>query len=133
MAFAFEQVATRFHHYLVDTAQPGAVGLLVQDNNDTAATHLTGLMRRFHEQGTAFSFIERIVETPLFVDSELTAMVPLADLCSYAVRRFFENSETDLLDRIYPRFDRAHGKLVGLRHYTAKQPCSCRVCVDHGR
>lgn len=133
MGFAFEQIVTRFHHFICATNQDQAVGLLVQDNNKTAATHLTDLMRRFHQQGTAFSNIDRIVETPLFVDSELTSMVQLADLCCYAARRFFENGETNLFDRIYDRFHRANSRLVGLRHYTGKFPCSCRVCQDHGR
>ena len=132
LEFAFEQVVTRFHTYLEKV--PGdAVGLVVQDNNDTSAAHLTRVMRRFHKRGTAFAAIPRIVETPLFVDSELTSMVQLADLCAYAVRRFFENQETDLFDRVYGRFDRNGTKLVGLRHYTGKTPCTCRVCVDHGR
>ena len=77
--------------------------------------------------------VSRLVETPLFVDSRLTSMVQLADLCAYAVRRNFENGETDLLDRFYDRFDRAAGRLVGIRHYTGKQACNCRICVDHGR
>ncbi len=131
MGFAFEQVVSRFHAFLEAVDAP--LGLLVQDNNDTAADHLTHLMRRFHEYGTTWSQIGRIVETPLFVDSERTAMVQLADLCSFAVRRFFEKNETDLFDRIYKRFDRSHGKLVGLRHYTGKAACTCRVCRDHRR
>lgn len=130
--YAFEQVVTRFHHYL-NTVGRGAVGLLVQDNNDTASKRLTELMRDYHKRGTAFAQIDRIVETPLFVDSHLTAMVQLADLCSYAVRRFFENGEVDLFDRIYGRFHRRNGNLVGLRHYTSKTACTCRVCQDHGR
>ncbi|MCC6651531.1 MAG: DUF3800 domain-containing protein [Candidatus Eisenbacteria bacterium] len=131
-SFAFEQVVTRFHHYLTAVGG-GVVGLMVQDNNPTAADHLTTLMRDFHDSGTKWASIDRIVETPLFVDSRLTAMVQLADLCSFAVRRFFENGETDLFDRIYGRFDRTGSKLVGLRHYTGKTPCQCKVCVDHGR
>lgn len=131
-SFAFEQVVTRLHHFL-KAAYPGAVGLLVQDNNQTAAHHLTSLMRRYHHQGTHWAQIDQLVETPLFVDSHLTSMVQMADLCSYATRRFFENGETDLFDRIYGRFDWNQGKLVGLRHYTSTAPCSCRVCNDHGR
>jgi hypothetical protein len=131
---AFEQVVTRFQHFL-KAVGGHAVGLLVQDNNQTAANHLTALMRNFHAQGTKWSSINQIIETPLFVDSALTSMVQLADLCSYAVRRFFESNEVDLFDRIYQRFDRlpTTGKLVGLRHYTGKTNCNCRVCVDHGR
>jgi hypothetical protein len=106
---------------------------VVQDQNETAARRLTALARRFHANGTTYSHLDRLVETPLFVDSRLTSMVQLADLCAYAVRRYFENDETDLFDRIYPRFDRLGTKVVGIRHYTGKQLCECRVCVDHGR
>ena len=128
---AFEQVVSRYHHFLERTGIE--VGIIVQDQNDTAALRLTRLARRYHRGGTAYASIDRIVETPLFVDSQLTLMVQMADLCSYAVRRFFENREPDLLDRVYPRFDRFSGKLVGLRHYTGSTPCTCRVCLDHGR
>lgn len=130
--FAFEQVVTRFDTFL-SRGSDEEFGMVVQDRNETASDRLTWLMRRFHERGTAFSAISRIVETPLFVDSALTSMVQLADICSYATRRFIENNEADLFDRIYSRFDRVMGKLVGLRHYTGKTQCSCRICVDHGR
>lgn len=129
--FAFEQVVTRYHHLLARLGMP--VGIVVQDQNDTAAKRLTTLARRYHRDGTKYSVIDRIVETPLFVDSQLTLMVQMADLCAYATRRFFENHEVDLFDRIYDRFDRTSGKLVGLRHYTGSSRCTCRVCIDHGR
>ena len=131
MDYAFEQVVTRFHTYL-NRARID-LGMLVQDQNDTAAVRLTQLARRYHAKGTRYSAVSRLVETPLFVDSKLTSMVQLADLCSYAVRRFFEKNETDLFDRVYPRFDRLGGRLVGLRHFTGRQRCNCRVCKDHGR
>ena len=128
---AFEQVITRYHHLLERLSID--VGIVVQDQNETAAKRLTGAARRYHREGTKYAAIDRIVETPLFVNSELTLMVQVADLCAYATRRFFENGEDDLFDRIYPAFDRVGGKLVGLRHYTGKNQCKCRVCVDHGR
>lgn len=131
LEFAFEQVVSRFHHFLERTDT--TPGILVQDRNDTAAGRLTMLARRYHERGTPWATYTRIVETPLFVDSHLTSLVQMADLCAYAVRRFFENGEHDLFDRIYPRFDRHAGRLVGLRHYTGRNNCACRVCQDHGR
>jgi len=129
--FAFEQVASRYHHFLQRCGIDA--GIVVQDKNETSARRLTTLARRFHKEGTEWASFDRLVETPLFVDSHLTAMVQLSDLCAYAVRRFFENGETELLDRIYSRFDTFQGKLVGIRHYTGKQTCECRVCADHGR
>lgn len=129
---AFEQVVTRFNRCLLNVG--GIHGLLVQDNNATVAQRLTALMRKFHREGTTWARdIECVVETPLFVDSELTSMVQLADLCAYAIRRFFDNGEVDLLDRISARFDRNAGKLVGIRHFTRADACACRVCLEHGR
>ncbi len=141
---AFEQAVTRFHTFLVKweggrLSQGGSVsatsvdnfGLLIQDNNQTVAKNITDLMRRFHVQGTLWAKVERIIETPLFVDSSLTSMVQMADLCAYATRRFFENGEEDLFDRIFARFDRAGGKIVGIRHYVGAKNCKCKVCASH--
>ena len=129
--YAFEQVTSRYHHYLERCGIDA--GILVQDKNETSERQLTRLARRYHRQGTSWASIPRLVETPLFVDSELTAMVQLADLCAFATRRFVELGETDLMDRIYARFDTFQGRLVGMRHYTGRQHCSCRICTDHGR
>ncbi len=141
---AFEQLVTRFHTFLskreAERVNLGGAtsaksldnrGLLIEDNNETVAKNITTLMRRFHAQGTLWATVERIIETPLFVDSSLTSMVQMADLCAYATRRFFENGEEDLFDRIFGRFDQAHGKVVGIRHYVGAKPCKCKVCVAH--
>lgn len=128
---AFEQVVTRFNTFLTNATDD--LGLLVQDNNPTVSHRLTNIMRMYHRQGTLWSSIDKIVETPLFVDSELTSMVQLADLCAYATRRYFEKNERPLFDLIRGRFDRNQKWLVGLRHFTGKTKCQCEVCVDHGR
>jgi hypothetical protein len=130
--FAFEQVVTRFNTFL--TLTDGPSGLLVQDNNQTVSRKLTETMRRFNSRGTTWTAIGRIIETPLFVDSALTSMVQMSDLCAYATRRYFEKAETDLVDRIKPRIDRKpDGSLVGIRHFTGKYRCHCDVCEEHGR
>ena len=129
--FAFEQVVTRFNTFLDSRGQ--SMGIIVQDNNRTIASRLTANMRRYHSKGTVWSHIDRIVETPLFVDSQLTSMVQIADLCAYAVRRFCEKNERDLFDRISGRFDAKGGHLVGIRHFTGKHPCACDICTAHGR
>lgn len=128
---AFSQVLSRFHTYLDRKGTDRDYGLLIQDNNPTAAKRLTQLTRFFHKSGTLYTNIPRIVETPLFVDSSLTSCVQLADLCAFATRRFFENKETYLFDRIWTRFERVGMKLVGLRHYTGTRVCDCKVCIAH--
>jgi len=133
---AFEQVVSRFERFLTNVSQPTqggkAFGLLIHDNNQTVCLAHTKLMKRFHSQGTFFTAVNHIIETPLFVDSSLTGMVQIADLCAYAIRRYYENSEEELLDLILPRADRARGRIVGLRHYTPAG-CSCKICGGRGR
>ena len=51
----------------------------------------------------------------------------IADLCCFILRRYFENNETDLFNRIENRIDRKKGKIVGARHFT-NEMCSCHFC-----
>ena len=105
----------------------------MHDNNPTVARKHTELMRNFHAQGTLWTRIERIIETPLFVDSKLTRMVQIADLCSYALRRYVENNrEADLFRPVFSRADRIRNTAVGVRHYTAPA-CACEICQAHRR
>ena len=131
---AFEQVVSRFEQYLqrADASQAGqrCFGLLVHDNNQTVCKKHTDLMRSFHKTGTLWTDVERIIETPLFVDSQLTRLVQIADLCSYALRRYVEHNENDLLQRIFPRADRIKSNTVGVRHFTGKG-CRCVICENH--
>ena len=129
---AFEQVVSRFEQYLAKTESKDQknYGLLVHDNNQTVAKKHTALMRRFHQEGTLWTSIERIIETPLFVDSSLTSLVQVADLCAYALRRYLENQEADLFDRIFQRADRHGSVVVGVRHW-APVTCGCEICKNH--
>jgi len=128
---AFEQVVSRFEHYLQIMAsirdKEESIGIIIHDNNDTVCKRLTELMNRFHKKGTLWTKIKRIIETPLFVDSSLTSMVQVADLCGYSIRRYLENNETFLFNNIFKRADRKDGKVVGVRHYSEKN-CNCTIC-----
>lgn len=128
---SFEQVVSRFEQYLQITSSPTSdkinMGMLIHDNNQTVAKKLTNIMIRFHDAGTLWTKVNNIIETPLFVDSKLTAMVQIADLCSYALRRYLENGETALFNNVYYRADRKDGRVVGVRHFSEKN-CSCLIC-----
>ena len=130
---AFEQVVSRYEQYLQITggieSQPN-FGLLIHDNNETVAKKHTELMKKYHREGTLWTQLENIIETPLFVDSQLTSMVQIADLCGYALRRYLENNENELFDLIYERADRKDGVVVGVRHFTEKN-CMCKICLSH--
>jgi Protein of unknown function (DUF3800) len=136
---AFEQVVSRFQQYLSHTAttvSPDSTmvirdyGVLIHDNNESVAKRHTQLMRQFHNLGTLWTTIDNIIETPLFVDSSLTRMVQMADLCAYCLRRYCERKETDLFWRIFQRADRFGGKTVGVRHF-AGSTCHCEICEAH--
>ncbi|MEK6544642.1 MAG: DUF3800 domain-containing protein, partial [Elusimicrobiota bacterium] len=127
--FAFENIVNRFQAFLSnrskflqnhnrDAEANDCIGILIEDNNVTMASKVTSLMRKFHKRGTLFRKIDRIIETPLFVDSELTCMIQIADIAAYSIRRFLDNRETNLFDLFYQRVDKAADAPVGLRHFT---------------
>ena len=134
---AFEQVVSRFERYLQNLrprgAGPGAQrnhGLLVHDNNETVARRHTRMMRSFHAAGTPWTSVDCIIETPMFVDSKLTRMVQIADLCAYGLRRYLENGETGLFRQIFARADRIGAVAVGVRHFS-RPACDCAICRAH--
>lgn len=125
---AFEQIVSRFERYLQNRQR--GYGLLIHDNNQTVAKKHTELMKTFLNRGTLWTEIEHVIETPMFVDSQLTSMVQLADLCAYAIRRYLENSETELFDLVFQRADRVGEATVGVRHFTSPG-CMCKICASH--
>lgn len=135
---AFEQLVSRFEQFLARNDELPVHGLLVHDNNHTIAKRHTQMMREFHKQGTLWAKVNRINETPMFVDSKLTRMVQMADLCSYAIRRYVENGETELIKPLLARTDTVNDRkssspslvAVGGRHY-AKMSCECEICIAH--
>lgn len=130
---AFEQVVSRFEKYLKRESvnvKSKQFGLLIHDNNETVNKNHTALMKRFHQHGTFWTSIHNIIETPLFVDSQLTSMVQLADVCSYSLRRYIEKSESKLFDEIFKVADTKNGKCVGVRHFTTNK-CACKICQSH--
>ena len=131
---AFEQIVSRFECYMsnIEEDNKNLYGILVHDNNETVAREHTLFMRRIYKQGTLWTDVNRIIETPMFVDSKLTRMVQVADLCSYAIRRYLENRETDLFSKIFPRADRSGSHIVGARHFTDMK-CDCQICAGHRR
>lgn len=128
---AFEQIVSRVEQYLTITENGGRnYGLLIHDNNQTVAKRHTGLMKEFHKKGTFWTYINNIIETPLFVDSSLTSMIQMADVCGYAIRRYLENGEASLFDEIFKRADRRGSTVVGVRHFS-NPSCACKICQAH--
>ncbi len=129
---AFEQLVSRFEQYLSHMQNQDNYGLLIHDNNQTVAKKHTELMKQYHQNGTLWTTVQHIVETPLFVDSQLTSMVQIADLCAYALRRYLENGEQELFGLIFQRADKLGRRVVGVRHFTEPN-CPCTICSAHRR
>ena len=132
---AFEQIVSRFEQFLQAVPCGGdqqrrSHGLLIHDNNQTVADKHTKLMKSFLRTGTFWTRVENIIETSLFVDSQLTSMVQIADLCAYALRRYLENGESEIFGEVFRRADRRNGIAVGVRHFT-NVACSCEICSAH--
>ena len=130
---AFMQVVTRFDFYLLNCTKEmneKQYGLLLHDNNLTVEKKHAELMKSFQKKGTLWKDINHIIETPLFVNSGLTNMIQLADLCAYAIRRYLENNENELFDLVFQRVDIKNGKRVGIRHFPGSG-CNCVICQSH--
>ena len=97
------------------------------DSGNLAQQH-TKNMNSYHKKGTFLAGVHHIIETPLFVDSTLTGMVQIADLCAYALKRYAETGEDALLKPLLSRIDRVGSDLVGVRHYTSRKYCKCFFC-----
>lgn len=130
---AFEQLVSRFEQFLEHMnkkTSDDCYGIIIYDNNETVSKKHTELMRRFLNTGTLWTNINRIIETPLFVNSDLTGMVQIADLCSYSLRRYLEKDEDELFNLIFQRADTFGGRKVGVRHFTGNG-CTCKICHSH--
>lgn len=64
---AFEQVVSRFEQYLQVTGLNNTqknFGLLIHDNNETVAKKHTLMMKKFHQEGTLWTNLKNLIETP---------------------------------------------------------------------
>ncbi|MDY7095633.1 MAG: DUF3800 domain-containing protein [Acidobacteriota bacterium] len=130
---AFTQVVSRFDLFLRNqrSGRQRVWGILVSDHDQHRAGALTKLLRRFQVQGTRWGEIERVVESPFFLDSRLNSGVQVVDLCAYALRRYLEKQEEERFRSIFGKFYRTKTGLHGLRHYT-KVGCTCIICRERG-
>ncbi len=128
---AFEQIVSRFEHFLkANHPRDPHYGLIIHDNNQSVAEKHSKLMKTFLSDGTLWTHIDYVIETPMFVDSELTYMVQMADLCAYAIRRYIENSESQLFNLVFQRAQKRGNRTVSVRHFT-KNSCTCTICRSH--
>ena len=132
MEQAFEDICSRFDIYLKRTqsGRDPQRGIIVLDESSHETT-LQAMARDFRSKGTKWGVIKNIVEVPLFVDSQASRMIQLADHVAYAVFRNYQAESSSLLNIIIKRFMEEDGKLHGLLHrQTYDLDCMCPSCMS---
>lgn len=127
---AFTQLVTRFEFFL--RKRRGEYGMLIVDYDRNKELRFVKLLSRFQRQGGPWADIDHVIEAPYFVESTTNAGIQLADLCSYALRRYLENQEGERFLPLLPRFYQTPTGLHGLRHFT-RASCVCEICRRRGR
>ena len=113
--FAFEQLASRFDHYLTRLHKSGDTqrGVILFDKS-TYETTLQSLATDFRTVGHSWGILRNFSEVPLFMDSKASRLIQLADLIAYAIFRNYERGDTSLFSIIQHRFDSEGGITHGL-------------------
>ncbi|MEM0900130.1 MAG: DUF3800 domain-containing protein [Pseudomonadota bacterium] len=114
MEVAFEQVVSRFDHFLRRINQRRSDkqrGLIILDKS-TKETALQQLARDFKLSGHTWGKTRNLADVPFFVDSKATRLVQYADLVAYSLWRAYEKQDTEFFKIIETAFD-ANG---GVRH-----------------
>jgi Protein of unknown function (DUF3800) len=113
--FAFEQISSRFDHYLTRLHKSGNPqrGVILFDKTTYEST-LQSLATDFRTIGHKWGVIRNFAEVPLFLDSRASRLIQLADLVAYALFRFYESGDDKFFSIIRNRFDSEGGITHGL-------------------
>ena len=115
VAYAFEQLASRFDQYLMRLHRQGDTqrGVIVFDEAtyETSSHNLAG---DFRSVGHTWGVLRNLAEVPLFLDSRASRLIQLADLVAYAIARHYERCDSQFFNVIQQRFDKEGGTVHGL-------------------
>lgn len=130
----FEDIARRIDAFLTNLRQRGNPqnALLVIDRSSETESKYRALISDFRASETD---IENIVDIPYFSQSSETRLLQLADFVAYAVFRYYERRDRQLLNKIAPGFDanRRYFGDDGLTHIiAASESCGCLACSRSG-
>lgn len=112
----FQQLITRFDHFLsrqhfhFNNTQRG----LVIFDKSSKEVPIQTLAREFKVDGHEWGSLRNMAEVPVFVDSQATRLIQLADLVAYALFRKYEKDDTQFFDIIAQKFDYFGGVQHGL-------------------
>ncbi len=113
--FAFEQLSSRFDHYLTRLHKSGDSqrGVILFDKSKAEPT-IQSLAADFRTIGHKWGILRNFAEVPLFLDSRASRLIQLADLIAYAIFRSFESGDDTYYSIIKHRFDSEGGIVHGL-------------------
>ncbi len=118
----FEQVSSRSDHYLTRLFvhhKQQARGIIVCDDSGYEK-NLQRLTTLYRTDGHTWGKLRNLVEVPMFVDSQASRLIQLADVIAYAVYRKFEYNDERFFAMIENRIDTFGGIKHGL--YTRLVP-----------
>ena len=132
MEIAFEDLCSRFDLYLQRMRASGSPqrGLVILDKSAHETT-LQQMSVEFRTLGTRWGVIRHLADTPLFVDSQASRVIQLADHVAYAVFRRFQSGDAQYFDLISQKFYAEDGVVHGLAHKELGVPqCMCIACFS---
>jgi len=111
---AFEQLSSRFDQFLGRLHQKGNTqrGLILFDKSSTEKRIQT-LAKEFKTSGHSFGKTRNYAEVPVFIDSQASRLIQLADLVAYSIFRKFEYDDSRFFDLIANCFDSDGGVMHG--------------------
>ena len=107
---------SRFDHFLAREKRHfsnNQRGIVIFDKSSKEVS-IQELAHEFKTLGHEWSSLKNMSEVPLFVDSEATRLIQLADLAAYALFRHYERSDDQFYDIIRAKFDFFGGVRHGL-------------------
>lgn len=137
VSMAFEEISHRFDYYLGNLSPnpdaPHERGIIVLDKS-THETTLQGLASDYRREGNRWgNQLRRIIEVPLFIDSNACRITQLADHIAYSVFRYYNAQDLTYFNLFAHRFHRdpESGVIHGLAHkHTTGRNCMCPACLS---
>lgn len=114
LEIAYEQLASRFDMFLGRLHRDGNTqrGVIIFDKSTYEET-IQQLTNSYIRSGHTWGRLRNLSEVPLFIDSEKSRLIQLADLVAFAVFRKYNFNDNTYFDVIKDRFDKegqvAHG------------------------
>ncbi len=123
IADAFELLAAAFDRWLVANHRLGRPqrGLIVFDEHKRDEK-IQRLARHFKDDGHRWGVLRNMAEVPVFLDSRASRLIQATDLIAYAMKRHYQDQDSQYFDVIKHRFYREGQQMFGLMHLPPASP-----------